>query len=143
MVGIAAGVIGASFPPFFPPFFPPIFPPFFPPFFPPDFPPSFPPDFPPSFPPDFPPFFPPDFRPSLPSPSLSLGDSGNAAGGRRYQQIFLTNFDGSNSYSPGFDSFEGPYPEWIVEGNGPASLTVTASRSGFISSSSTINFTLG
>ena len=127
MVGITAGVIGASFPPFFPPFFP-----FFPPFF------------PPSFGPFFPPLFPPSFVPSLPSPSLSLGNSGNAAGGRYYQQIFLTNYDGNNSYSPGWDGFEGPYPEYIIEGfAGPASLTVTASRAGFTDSSSTINFTLG
>jgi hypothetical protein len=119
MVGITAGVIGASFPPFFPPFFP-------------------------SFAPFFPPFFPPSFVPSLPSPSLSLGNSGNAAGGRYYQVVYLTNYDGSNSYSPGWDSFESSYPEYVIEGfAGPASLTVTASRSGFTSSSSTINFTLG
>jgi beta-lactam-binding protein with PASTA domain len=94
--------------------------------------------------PPFFPSFPPYFPPTLPSPSLSLGSSGNAAGGQYFQVVFLTNYDGNNSYSPVWDSFESTYPEYIIEGfAGPASLTVTASRAGFTDSSSTINFTLG
>jgi hypothetical protein len=95
--------------------------------------------------PPFFPFFPPSFPiQTLAAPALSLAGSGNAAGGQYYQVINLTNYDDNNSYSPGYDSYESTYPEYTVEGPaGSTSLTVTASRSGYNSNSSTIYFTLG
>jgi len=87
---------------------------------------------------------PPPPLPTLSAPALSLATSGNSAGGRYYQVINLTNWEDGTSYSPGYDNFEGSYPEYIVEGPaGSTSLTVTASRSGYNSNSSTIYFTLG
>jgi hypothetical protein len=101
----------------------------------------------PFIPPFFPyfPFFPPSFPiQTLAAPALSLAGSGNAANNQYYQVINLTNWEDGISYSPGYTSFEGNYPEYIIEGpEGSTSLTVTASRSGYNSNSSTIYFTLG
>lgn len=90
--------------------------------------------------------------PMLLAPTLGLGQSGNASGGRYFQVVYLTNlsqFDasygsGTVDFSPFWFSYESDYPEYIVEGSeGSSSLTVTASRAGYASSSSTIYFTLG
>jgi hypothetical protein len=97
-----------------------------------------------------PPFFPSFTPPALPTPTFQLESTGNAAGGNRYVNVYLTNYStydalGGVTFSPQWTSFEGTYPEYYREGppNTDVTIEVTVSKSGYSNATGSITLNYG